>query len=157
MIGRAVHLAVLTVVTWSCTAGTEPTLLEVAGQYLLVEVDGVSLPAALEAGACPPTIFYGEIGLVPTVAGRRPLYNVFVSAAPDCQPPVPPDRGTDIIVVDFGEWTVRGNSIEFRSERGYGTRHIEIESSGDDARPRLTVNFGDRVYTFERVREFGKP
>ncbi|MEJ7758278.1 MAG: hypothetical protein WKF55_01670 [Gemmatimonadaceae bacterium] len=101
-------------------------------------------------------IIEGDMGLSPMVGSRRPLFTIDANARPLCDPSRVPLEGADPLA-DFGEWSLHGTEVEFRSERGFGRYRIRAETV--DAPPPGNVLFrldrGGRKYVFKRARLYG--
>lgn len=142
----------------SCSSLTAPDLSAAHGSYSLELVDGAPLPVAIETGSCPHEIFFGELGLSPQIGSRRPLFTILVELRLQCDPDrlLPIEEGR--LVQDFGEWTIVGDAVQFRSEKGFGNQLVPMDPPAPGSLgPLLTLDLDGRRYTFRRTRVFGDP
>lgn len=125
---------------------SQPDLSVARGTYTLEQVDGASLPIAVETRECPREIYQGDLQLSAGSIDQRPLYNLLVSLRLRCDPTQLLSIDQRRFVEDFGEWTVDGSNVEFRSSKGFGNFGIPIESGTV-----LTLRLDGRMYTFRRM------
>lgn len=142
----------------ACGLITDPDLSHVTGAYELELMDGNSLPVKVGSGSCPLEVYRGSISLDPRVANRRPLYTIQVGLRFSCDTtrfPPPDDRE---FVRDFGEWSLRGNRVEFRSERGHGVYLVPVEatSATSGSGPALNLLLDGHRFAFRRIRPYGE-
>ncbi|MEJ7760650.1 MAG: hypothetical protein WKF55_13785 [Gemmatimonadaceae bacterium] len=136
------------------TSPFAPDLSSVAGHYDLELVNGAPLPVPLAGGACPLGIVEGDISLAPKIINRRPLYTVAVYTRYLCETSRLPPLDSSSIVSDFGGWSLDGDRVEFRSEKGFDTyrvRPVQPTPSGTLG-PVLILTFNARTYSFRRTR-----
>lgn len=131
---------------------TGPDLAPVAGTYELEIMDGTALPVKVGSGDCPLEVYRGQLGLSPRIANRRPLYTIGAFLRFSCDTTrIPPQ---DEFVRDFGEWTLRGDRVEFKSEEGRGVYLVPVEATGATGAPgpALTLLLDGHRFAFRRVR-----
>lgn len=141
----------------ACFSG-DPDLSAASGAYALEAVDNIPLPVAIAEGDCPYEISDGDMGLSPQIGSREPLFTTLIFLRLKCDPgrTLPTDINPHIR--DFGEWTVIGNYVQFRSENGYGNQLVPMEAPPPGViGPLLTLDLGGRRYTFRRIRLHGEP
>ncbi len=154
-------IAVSALILLSAACGlliTDPDLSHVTGPYDIELMDGNALPVKVGSGACPLEVYRGEISLAPRVANRRPLYTVGVFLRFSCDTTRFPPPGESELVDDFGKWSLRGNRVEFRSERGHGVYVVPIEATSVTGAPGPALNLlldGHR-FAFRRIRPYGE-
>lgn len=135
-----------------------PDLSVASGGYTLESVDGVALPVAIEGGDCPLEIFEGDLGLDPEINNRRPMFGTIVEVRLECDPDRPLTPEFNPLIRDAGGWTVIGNSVQLRSNQGFGNQMAPMEPSPPgETGPILTLHYGERNYTFRRVSRYGDP
>lgn len=154
-------VAWLAVVAVGCGPGsTDPAAVAAyAGTYVLVSIDGQSLPARLPTpspNGCTPTVLEGSATVTPTVANRDPLYTVLVEANP-LIPPAPPaclngDYALFDVVRDVGVWSQASGGLRFSSDLGAGGYTAAV--GGSAARPELTMSVRGHALVFVRVQPY---
>ncbi len=156
MPNRVVAILGLFLLATTCGRLFEPDLSTVAGTYELDLMDGNALPVKVGSGSCPLEVFDGDLGLSPRIATRKPLYSTRVFLRFSCDTTRFPLPGEDEFVRDFGEWTLRRDRVEFRSDEGRGVYHVPIEATGATGAPgpALTIVLDGHRFAFRRIRTF---
>ncbi|MFN2602840.1 MAG: hypothetical protein ABR582_08825 [Gemmatimonadaceae bacterium] len=117
--------------------------------YVLYEVDGKPLPAAIEAGSCPTAIVDGQLSLTPQLGATEPLYTTIIETRKTCMPfsaaPAP-----DILSIDVGSWD-SGIPLQLHSEKGLGTLRADVYLSSNPIT--LTFSSGSYRLGWKRVRD----
>ncbi len=155
---RVVALSLAVLLSTACGLITDPDLSHVTGPYDLELMNGNALPVRVGSGNCPLEVFRGSVSLAPWVANRRPLYTVGVFLRFSCDTTRFPRPGESELVRDFGEWSLRGDRVEFRSERGHGVYVVPIEATSVTGAPGPALNLlldGHR-FAFRRIRPYGE-
>lgn len=149
---RIVAVSTLFLLFVACGRLFEPELSSVAGSYDLEFMDHKALPVQVATGDCPLEVYRGLVTLAPRAANRNPLYTIGGFLRFSCDPTrIPPQ---DEFVRDFGEWTLRGDQVEFRSDEGRGVYRIQVEETGvtGSPGPALTFMLDGHRFDFRRVR-----